>query len=71
MRTIAVVSAPEFPPSSRARAPRAGWPERVEAEAAHESRLRSALRWQRRGGTAEQAAAEVAVPRRESPFPFC
>jgi hypothetical protein len=71
MRTIAVVSAQEFPPTSRAQVPRVGRPEEAEAAAAHESWLRSALRWQRPGGAADPGAPEVAVPRRESPFPFC
>jgi len=71
MRTIAVVTAPEFPGTGRARVPEAGRPEGVGTEAAHESWLRSLLRWQRRGGAAEPGAPEVATPRRESPFPFC
>ncbi len=71
MRTIAVVPVPEFPKTSRARVPRAGRPDEVRTEAAHESRLRAVLRWRRRGGAAEPDAAEVATPRRESPFPFC
>jgi hypothetical protein len=71
MRMIEVASAPEFPPSSRARTPRAERPEEAEAAAGHESWLRSVLRWHRGGGAEEPGAPEVEAPRRESPFPFC
>jgi len=70
MRTIEVVSAPQVSPS-RARTPRAGWPEEAEAAAAHESWLRSVLRWHRSTGAEEPGAPGVGAPRREFPFPFC
>lgn len=71
MRTIEVVSAAELPPSSRAGRPSEGWQANAEAAAAHESWLRSALRWHRSTGAGEPGALEVGAPRRESPFPFC
>lgn len=71
MRTIEMASAPRIAASGRVRTPRSEPPEAAEEEAVHESRLRSALRWQRREEVPEPGAPGVARPSREQPFPFC
>lgn len=71
MRTIEVGPVGGFAPTTEVRASTAGRQEAVESEPTHRSRLRSVLRWRRRGGDLDARAPEVVTPRRESPFPFC